>query len=332
MQSTEDLNHETSKPATQGKEKKAGVLEVEYDPPGDIIIRHMNTDEILSSLTCKPESGATWRETSDKPHKIQNYLTNCWLQQNSCDVVLAMGDGEMQVHKAVFAAHSLGLAKDFLKFSPKKQLVIHLADYAPCHIFDLTEFLYTGALELTPKNAGWLYKCSDELGIVSLFQKSRDFLRSYNNMSAVTILNACDAAGLLDMRRDVMSYISNHFHETTPSADFVNVSLGTLIELLSMDGLILRSEMAVFCAVVRWVDQTRDQRMVHAHDLLKCVRFRLLDPELLARGVERITWIFEDSKCQALLGDAYKFHSLKACGSRLIDTFPPLIYRQKSPK
>jgi hypothetical protein len=290
---------------TKSQSRADYSLELEFEPEHDVALRWKRNQHVLASLKFTPENGGKWRDVGTS-QKIQDALTDLWLQQKSCDDVLAMSDGHMQVHKTVLAAHSLGLAKDFLRFSPSKQLKINVEDLEPAVVCDMMEYLYLGEVSINMENVVALYKCANEFGLFALFNQTRAFLSNCDNINAITLLNLCEKAGVRDIHLSIMQYICDNFHETTPSDDFTDVSLSSLVDLLSRDELNVRSEMVIFNAITRWVDHDRQKRLTHALHLLKCVRFRLLDPELLVRGVERIDWIFEDFDCKALLGNAYK--------------------------
>ncbi|ELT88346.1 hypothetical protein CAPTEDRAFT_89766 [Capitella teleta] len=229
-----------------------------------------------------------------------------WLEQKFCDTVLILDDGQMYAHKVVFAAHSQALAKDFQNFPPGKLLYIKLKDFDPSVVFDLTEYLYTGKLKLTEKNTAGLYKCALELGITSLLQTVKQQFASYDVNNVFDHLLMCDQAGLHELRDDIMRYISQHFNEIVNTKGFLNLTLSYLLMLLSSDDLCVMSELEVFYAVVKWVDFQRQDRMTHAEALLKCVRFRLLDPDILATKVETVDWLFRQRRCHEQLVEAYK--------------------------
>jgi hypothetical protein len=276
-----------------------------YKSPSLIVIKHIDEDE-ETTLTCDSGQGLACEENPVKSGKIQEFLSKMWLEQKLCDTVLLLRDGQMYVHKVVFAAHSQALISDFQKFPSGKMLYIQLKDFDPSVVFDLTEYLYTGKLNLTTSNATELYECASELGITTLMQAVRTFFTSFDASNVFEYLARCDGEGLSELRAEIMRYISQHFHDVVYSSGFLNLTLSSLLLLLSSEDLSVMSELEVFLAVVRWVDFNRSERLQHAESLLRCVRFRLLDPEVLATRVELIDWIFSPRKCHEQLMDAYK--------------------------
>ena len=66
-------------------------------------------------------------------------------------------------------------------------------------------------------------------------------------------------------------------------------------------------ELDVFLAIVSWVDAQRADRMPVAARLLRLVRFQLIPPEILARQVQAIDWLFNNHECMEPVWEAYKY-------------------------
>jgi len=65
-------------------------------------------------------------------------------------------------------------------------------------------------------------------------------------------------------------------------------------------------ELDVFLAIVSWVDAQRDDRQPVAPSLLRLVRFQLIPPDILAREVQAIDWLFNNHECMEPVWEAYK--------------------------
>jgi len=66
-------------------------------------------------------------------------------------------------------------------------------------------------------------------------------------------------------------------------------------------------ELDVFLAIVAWVDAQRAERMMVAAKLLRLVRFQLIPPEILAREVQAVDWLFNNHECMEPVWEAYKY-------------------------
>ena len=70
-------------------------------------------------------------------------------------------------------------------------------------------------------------------------------------------------------------------------------------------------ELDVFLAIVSWVDAQRADRLSVAARLLRLVRFQLIPPEILAREVQAIDWLFNSHQCMEPVWEAYKYVLLR---------------------
>jgi len=58
---------------------------------------------------------------------------------------------------------------------------------------------------------------------------------------------------------------------------------------------------------VGWLDAQRSERMSVAARLLRLVRFQLIAPEVLAREVQAVGWLFNNHDCMEPVWQAYKY-------------------------
>ena len=65
-------------------------------------------------------------------------------------------------------------------------------------------------------------------------------------------------------------------------------------------------ELDVFVAIVSWVDSQRAERLPLACRLLRLVRFQLIPPDLLAREVQAVDWLFNNPQCMQPVWEAYR--------------------------
>jgi len=65
-------------------------------------------------------------------------------------------------------------------------------------------------------------------------------------------------------------------------------------------------ELDVFLAIVSWIDAQRAERLSVAARLLRLVRFQLIPPEILAKEVQAVNWLFSNLECMEPVWEAYK--------------------------
>lgn len=61
------------------------------------------------------------------------------------------------------------------------------------------------------------------------------------------------------------------------SEEFIEMSVESLVALLSEDRLHVKGEEQVWEAGLRWIDHAPGDRRQHAHQVLRCVRLGLLE-------------------------------------------------------
>lgn len=69
-------------------------------------------------------------------------------------------------------------------------------------------------------------------------------------------------------------------------------------------------ELDVFLAIVSWISAQRVERLPAAARLLRLVRFQLIPPDLLAREVQAVGWLFNNHECMEPVWEAYRYVSL----------------------
>uniref|UniRef100_A0A672NMP9 Kelch-like protein 33 n=1 Tax=Sinocyclocheilus grahami TaxID=75366 RepID=A0A672NMP9_SINGR len=99
--------------------------------------------------------------------------------------------------------------------------------------------------------------------------------------SCLDILALAEAYSLEDLGRRAEDYALAHFQRVAEGEKFKNLPCVHLQRLLERDALNADSELAVFRAVVNWVEDDEDRRLSHLSRLMQSIRFALMRPEEL---------------------------------------------------
>jgi len=91
------------------------------------------------------------------------------------------------------------------------------------------------------------------------------------------------------------------------SEEFLELDLEQLILILNSDELNIKSEEAVFDAVIRWIDYKIDERKINIIDLLKCVRLGLLTTNFFIEKVKSHPYIINNEACKPLVIETLKY-------------------------
>ena len=98
------------------------------------------------------------------------------------------------------------------------------------------------------------------------------------------------------------------FVEVSQTPEFLFLPPDRICQLLSDDALVVRSEMDVFCALLRWLDHDRNGRLCQAAHLLQdAVRLHCISPEGIVSHVETVDWLFDCvPECQVVVNEAMR--------------------------
>ena len=106
----------------------------------------------------------------------------------------------------------------------------------------------------------------------------------------------------------IQDFIVDNFDRLLNSKILLKLSFPDVHAAFSSDKLRAR-ELKIFYAVHLWL--THDEaRVKHAADLMKCVRFQLIEPENIEDLSGRIQYMTNDASCMRLLLDAQMYHML----------------------
>lgn len=174
-------------------------------------------------------------------------------------------------------------------------------------IMDLLRYVYTTELVINSTSVGSLLQASEELGLCAVRDMCLEFLNDLKVDNAIYLFSIAESYGLADLREKTIRFILDRFVEVSNTDHFVLLPLDCLMELLCDDRVNVNSELDVFCAMLRWIEYDRNERINSAPDLLgKAVRLQHISPENLMKRVESVEWLFETPHCQAILYDIYK--------------------------
>lgn len=93
--------------------------------------------------------------------------------------------------------------------------------------------------------------------------------------------------------------------EITVCISIVKMNEGTVNLLIDYNPISSK----VFYAALYWMEADRDRRKSLAATLLRYgVRLMCISPEYLVDKVEKVTWLFENPECYALLNEALRLN------------------------
>ncbi|KAL6466406.1 hypothetical protein MHYP_G00242100 [Metynnis hypsauchen] len=241
---------------------------------------------------CKEEEGRKKRE-SDGSKKVEEMkkisaeeqmeaslqsFRQLWEAGVGCDVELEAEGIVYHVHKVLLAASSDYFRAMFSSgMRESQQASVSLLLIGAHELEALLHCSYRGDLVLD-------WDCVFELTCSALqfqFQPALslclDFLEQHIDVhSCLDIIAFAEAYMMSDLLEKAEDFVLVHFQEVAATPKFQDLPAKKLLDFLKQDGLCAPSELAVFRAVVMWIEAEPDERLPQAGDLMAGVRFPLM--------------------------------------------------------
>ncbi len=118
----------------------------------------------------------------------------------------------------------------------------------------LLDYIYTGKMELTnATEAVHVLECVERFQIENLEEVITKYIEhKLTKSNAIEILDAVDFLNSAKLRAAAMKLIVENFYEVCYREEFTLLPFDLVLEVISSDDLVIRSELDVFVAVVRW--------------------------------------------------------------------------------
>lgn len=205
-------------------------------------------------------------------------IEQLWADRVGCDVILDVDGALFHVHRVILAASS-----DFFRgmftcgMRESHQTYVALPFLLASELDILIRFSYSGTLPLN-------WDCVFEITCTALqlqFQPPislcLDFMRQeMEARSCLDVMSFAEAYEMTELLEEAYDFVLRNFWEVSATAKFHDLQAEKLLDFLRCDGLCVPSELAVFRAVISWVEADPEDRLGQAGLLMKAVRFPLM--------------------------------------------------------
>lgn len=104
-----------------------------------------------------------------------------------------------------------------------------------------------------------------------------DFMtKEMDASSCLDVASFAEAYGMSELLEEANDFVLRNFWEVSATAKFQDLSAEKLLDIIRSDGLCVPSELAVFRAVISWVEADPEERLGQAGVLMTGVRFPLM--------------------------------------------------------
>ncbi|XP_019624635.1 PREDICTED: kelch-like protein 40 [Branchiostoma belcheri] len=226
------------------------------------------------------------------------------------DVTLRVQTWRFACHRVVLAASSPYFRAMFAHdLEESRQKVITLQDIDPMALGTIILYMYTSKLYITEDNVQDLLVTANILGISRVYSACVQFMLSH-----ITVNNCCGVfqfgswLNIEDLIKKAKECISDGYPEVCKGAEFVNLPLSCLIDILSDDSLNVEEEETVYESVMAWVRHDPATRGHHLGNLLKDVRLAIIPTEYFEKVIAKDKLVLETDLGQQLILKVKEHH------------------------
>ncbi|XP_029310894.1 kelch-like protein 33 [Cottoperca gobio] len=205
-------------------------------------------------------------------------IEKLWADKVGCHVILDVDGSLFYVHRVIMAASS-----DYFRgmftcgMRESHQTLIALPFLLAPELEVLISCSYSGTLPLN-------WDCVFEITCTALqlqFQPALslclNFMRQEMDASScLDVASFAEAYEMSDLLEEANDFVLRNFWEVSVTSKFQDLTAEKLLDILRCDDLCVPSELAVFRAVISWVEADPEERLGQAGVLMTGVRFPLM--------------------------------------------------------
>ncbi|XP_071836675.1 actin-binding protein IPP-like isoform X3 [Apostichopus japonicus] len=212
------------------------------------------------------------------------------LLERSCftDITLAVGKNRIQAHRLVLCAASPYFEAMFMSgLSETDQNVVEIHGVAERHLQLLLDFIYSGELLIDSDDVQELLAAADLFQVTEVVDACCSYLkREFHPTNCLGIMNLAEAFSCTDLSSKASTFAQRNFIEVVRHDEFLELTIETLLKLLSSEYLCIEQEFQVFEAGLKWILYNPSERRQSLVQILECIRFPLIQPTKLFNCIE----------------------------------------------
>ena len=238
--------------------------------------------------------------------------------EDSCDLILEVGSGDdqarLKAHRNVLCAASPFFYNALnTEMKEKKEGVIRLEEASKGLMEDILEYLYTGHVYISERNAVDLLAMADYLIIPSLKVKSCELIsQSMSHTNCLLFYYAAMRYQCTGLQERTRNFIFANFMSVTGTDDFLELSRKQVEEWISSDEIKVKSEEEVFQVIVRWMEEREIGEREEFFQLLRHVRFMHVPRSYVLSNILPHPLVKGSETCTAFALDSTMTTSLKS--------------------
>lgn len=210
----------------------------------------------------------------------------------NCDVKLIVGNETFKAHRDVLEQASDYFSAMFThNMQEKGNDVIELKEISPTGFTSMIEYFYHGYVTIDTNNIRGILEAARFFHIEWLIEVCQHYLVYYLSIEDYhAVLQLADAyyLGVEDVQSKILIFFCDNFVQLAPKSKFLRVHFELLHQLLAEDHCVQAPEGFILNAVLRWIDHDVSVRQVHKVELLRLIRYPLLEMDELSNIDESV--------------------------------------------
>lgn len=164
--------------------------------------------------------------------------------------------------------------------------------------------MYTGEIAITEQNVQNLLTTSNLLQVNSVKEACSQFIQSQLDLSnCLGILEFAEGHFCPVLYKHAGAFVEQNYSEIVLKEEFYSLNKDQLIKLISKDHLSVPCELVIFKSVCRWMNVDQAARKQHLPEILKHVRFPLMEFDEL-QGLLNVSLVIENNKIREIIIEA----------------------------
>ncbi|XP_006810714.1 kelch-like protein 26, partial [Neolamprologus brichardi] len=205
-------------------------------------------------------------------------IEQLWADRVGCDVILDVDGTFFHVHRIVLAVSS-----DYFRgmftcgMRESHQSCVALPFLSTSELETLIGYSYSGILLLSWDSVFEITCMALQLQFQSALSICLNFMKKeIQASSCLDVASFAEAYEISELLEEANDFVLRNFMEVSGTTKFQDLQAEKLLSFLLCDGLCVPSELAVFRAVISWIEADPEERLAHAGLLMTGVRFPLM--------------------------------------------------------
>ena len=186
----------------------------------------------------------------------------------------------------------------------------------------ILDMVYSGTLKLKVENMHQVLSAGDIFLMNEVKCACAEFMLMVLNSDiaateALTIRRSAELYSLTDLEHEADRVITLMFAKVAVSAAFCDLPYHELLSLFQSDYIQEGNEFIFWQAAVAWIKHNQEERSHVIDELMTCVRFPLILPEILLSTIAEDPLMSKSDRCKELIEEAMKYQLLPSSQSIL---------------